>query len=43
MIMVGKRGFLDREMYRKHYQEANEIAAILTSLTKANNSNEQTL
>jgi four helix bundle protein len=34
MVMMGKRGLLDRDAYRKHYQEANEIAAILTTLTK---------
>lgn len=34
LVMIGKRGFLERENYRKHYREANEIAAILTSLSK---------
>jgi four helix bundle protein len=33
MIMIGKRGFLDRNFYREQYQEANEIAAILTALS----------
>jgi four helix bundle protein len=33
MVMLGKRGHLDRESYRIHYQEANEIAAILTTLS----------
>jgi len=34
LVMIGKRGFLDREAYRIHYQEANEIAAILTKLAE---------
>lgn len=34
MVMVGKRGHLERDTYRKHYQEANEIASILTALTR---------
>ena len=34
LVMVGKRGFLDRDVYRKHYREANEIAAILTALVQ---------
>lgn len=33
MVMFGKRGYLDRETYKKQYQEANEIAAILTVLS----------
>lgn len=33
LVMLGKRGHLDRENYRIHYQEANEIAAILTALS----------
>ena len=32
MVMMGKRGTLSREAYRAHYKEANEIAAILTTL-----------
>jgi len=40
MVMIGKRGFLDRDLYRKHYQEANEISAILTSLAKPSDSTE---
>ncbi|MCA9933976.1 MAG: four helix bundle protein [Ardenticatenaceae bacterium] len=32
LVMIGKRGALDRDAYRTHYQEANEIAAILTKL-----------
>jgi four helix bundle protein len=33
MVIFGKRGCLDREIYKTHYQEANEIAAILTALS----------
>jgi four helix bundle protein len=33
MVMMGKRGVLSRETYRTHYEEANEIAAILTKLS----------
>jgi four helix bundle protein len=36
LVIVGKRGFLQREQYRIHYQEANEIAAILTALSTQN-------
>ena len=32
LVMIGKRGILNRETYRIHYKEANEIAAILTKL-----------
>ena len=32
LVMIGKRGILSREIYRMHYKEANEIAAILTKL-----------
>ena len=32
LVMIGKRGVLSRETYRMHYEEANEIAAILTKL-----------
>ncbi len=35
MVMLGKRDFLNRDVYRKHYQEANEIAAILTTLSNS--------
>ena len=33
LVMLGKRGHLDRDVYRIHHQEANEIAAILTTLS----------
>ncbi len=32
LVMIGKRGILSRETYRIHYQEADEIAAMLTKL-----------
>ena len=32
LVMIGKRGILSRETYRKYYKEANELAAILTKL-----------
>lgn len=34
MVIIGKRGCLSHEQYRLHYQEANEIASILSALTK---------
>jgi four helix bundle protein len=34
LAMIGKRGCLSREVYRVHYQEADEIAAMITSLRK---------
>lgn len=34
LVMIGKRGILSHETYRVHYQEANEIAAILTKLAE---------
>lgn len=34
MVIIGKRGCLNHESYRKHYLEANEIASILSALTK---------
>jgi len=36
MVMMGKRGFLEREQYRLYYQEADEIAAILSVLISRN-------
>lgn len=35
LAMLGKRGCLDRETYCRHYQEANEIAAMLAGLSNA--------
>jgi four helix bundle protein len=35
LVIAGKREELTREMYKKHYQEANEIAAMLTNLSKS--------
>ena len=37
MVIFGRRGCLSREIYKKHYQEANEIAAILTTLSNTRN------
>lgn len=34
MIITGKRNCLSRETYRRLYDEANEIAAILSALSK---------
>jgi four helix bundle protein len=36
LVMMGKRGYLAREAYIKHYAEANELAAMLTGLMKRN-------
>jgi four helix bundle protein len=35
LAMVGKRGQLDRDAYRRHYQEADEIAAMVSGLAKS--------
>jgi len=35
MVMMGKRGFLDGDSYREYRHEANEIAAILTALSRS--------
>ena len=35
LAMVGKRGCLEREAYRQQYQEADEIAAMLSGLAKS--------
>ena len=35
LAMIGKRGQLGREQYQQHYQEADEIAAMLSGLVKA--------
>ena len=34
LVMVGKRGHLDRSLYRQLYTEANELAAILSAMTR---------
>ena len=34
LTMIGKRGEFDRTTYRKNYDEANEIAAILSGLSR---------
>lgn len=31
LVMIGKRGHLTREDYRRFYQEADELAAIITA------------
>ena len=36
LVMLGKRSALSRDAYRTHYQEADEIAAILTKLANSN-------
>jgi four helix bundle protein len=35
LAMIGKRGHLDRDGYRCHYQEADEMAAMLSGLAGA--------
>jgi four helix bundle protein len=35
LVMVGKRGQLAREDYRAHYQEADEIAAMISGAIKS--------
>ena len=34
LVIMGKRGELSKNMYKTHYQEADEIAAMLTKLNK---------
>ena len=34
LVMAGKRGCLERENYKNLYSEANELAAMLTSLSR---------
>lgn len=34
LVMAGKRGCLERENYKSLYNEANELAAMLTSLSR---------
>ena len=43
MVMIGKRGLLDKGDYRAYRQEANEIAAILTVLSNAPSSSSSSL
>ena len=31
LVMIGKRGHLTREAYRRYYQEADELAAMITA------------
>jgi len=35
LVMVGKRGHLERESYKRHYEEADEIAAMITGAVKS--------
>jgi len=35
MVMIGKRGHLAREAYQQHSTEANEIAALISGLIRA--------
>ncbi len=34
LVITGKRGFLNKETYKKLYEEANELSAMLTQLAK---------
>ena len=34
LVMIGKRSGISREDYRRHYTEADEIASILTALSR---------
>ena len=34
LVMAGKRGCLERDNYKQLYSEANELAAMLTSLSR---------
>ena len=35
MVIIGRRGHLERQIYRRQYQAADELAAIITGLTRA--------
>ena len=35
LVMIGKRGQLSREAYKKHYQEADELAAMISGAIKS--------
>ena len=35
LVMVGKRGQLSREVYRAHYREADELAAMISGAIKS--------
>ncbi len=35
LVMIGKRGHLSREAYREHYEEADEIAAMIAGAIKS--------
>ena len=35
LVMIGKRGHLAREAYRKHYGEADELAAMISGAIKS--------
>ena len=35
LVIAGKRGFLSREQYRAFYQEANELAAMISGAIKS--------
>jgi four helix bundle protein len=34
MVIIGRRGHLEREIYRQQYQAADELAAMITGLTR---------
>ena len=40
LVMIGKRGHLTREDYRRHYSEADEIAAMITGAIRSISSSE---
>ena len=35
LVMIGKRGHLEREVYRIHYREADELAAMISGAIKS--------
>jgi len=41
LVMIGKRGHLSREVYRGHYEEADEIAAMIAGAIKSTYSRER--
>jgi len=38
LVMIGKRGHLTREDYRRHYSEADEVAAMITGAIHSSSS-----
>jgi four helix bundle protein len=40
LVMMGKRGYLNRDKYREHYGEADELAAMITGAIRSTHERE---